>query len=62
MKPQNTFIRVEPETARRLKVAASLQPKKTSMLALIRRLVDEELQRLNAAEITNVSLKDKFDV
>jgi hypothetical protein len=61
MKTQHTFIRVEPETARRLKVAASLQSKKTSMLALIRRLVDEELKRLNAADITNASHKDKSD-
>lgn len=52
----NTFIRITPETARRLKVAASLQSQKTSMLALIRRLVDEELKRLNAADITNSSL------
>ena len=61
MKSQYTFIRIKPETARLLKIAASLQPQKTSMLALIKRLVDDELQRLNVTVITESSLRDDDD-
>jgi hypothetical protein len=51
MKTRYTVFRIWNDTLRKLRLAASLQPRRTSLIALMDRLVDEELQRLNATHL-----------
>jgi hypothetical protein len=54
----HTLIKVLNRTARKLKVAASLQPQKTTMVALVDRLIDDELQRLHATDLVDASWQE----
>jgi hypothetical protein len=50
MDERYTFLRIYRDTLRTLKIVASLQPQNTSLIQMIDRLVNQELNRLNNIE------------